>query len=237
MAEHAGDHGAGQPKDALWEHVCGQYAAVPYVPTVDFMVRIGDIGTLYTTMVHLYQAHGKPHLALQMNEGMHLISLDFVRNFAAKKGITVDQAQRDMQALIASSTTIKLAQLESRIVNQALVAACTVLDEFLCRTVDAIARAKREILYGSNFAKQLSLEAVIGTGSIDSLVDNVRAKEVLRFSHMSIEKKYRYFFDHGLTEARLFDSAVFDPTANPRIGTWGLARLGACAVEIDRTLV
>ena len=93
-----------------------------------------------------------------------------------------------------------------RVLNQALVTYCTILDSYLDSTLDAVLQHNPKLLYGLSGAKNIELKKVIELGSIDAIVREIRAKEIRNFSNGDIADRLDYFESKlAIQTDRLFD--------------------------------
>jgi hypothetical protein len=209
-----------EPNDPHWAHVSKVAENFPLIPAIEYMGRLNDVVLLFRNLLAIYVAHGRPSLEYQISTGLEQTIPEFIdRAFIGAKE-NEGKVKRELSEMIAEFNKTKLAEFERRIPNHSLVSLCTVFDSYLNKVVDAIVQSKKEILFGSKVANRITLKKVVEAGTIESLVENYRAAEVLTFSHKSIEQKLGYFSDLGIDIEKLFDGSLFDPKVNPRISNW-----------------
>jgi hypothetical protein len=202
--------------DPLWRQLNDKYKNVPTLLDLTFLSRLIDSYVFIEDLLRVL----RPVQAQLVNHKMTGVP-ELVRKYTAPT--LPEDTLTFLDKVMEVQFKKKVAQYESRVLNQGLVMLCTVLDVFLEHVVDVIYTAKVPLMYRPDDARKLNLQEVVKLGSVEAVLSDFRSKEVRRFGHLGSTKRLEYlssrcqldgtaffdwarFNDHVQQELRGFDS-------------------------------
>jgi hypothetical protein len=167
--------------DPTWQKVLEHQKQIPQVKLLFFEGRFLETQVFVENLLFLHDSNREGLLKQQMRAAFKI--LNDPRLLGVEESEDPKEKVEFATRMMEKANREKIDKYRLWIINQALVIYCTILDTFLESIVDAIFRQNVKILYGVSASKNIDLKKLIDLGSVDVVIQEVRAKEVKGFSH------------------------------------------------------
>lgn len=208
--------------DPAWQKVEEFVENMPQVKMFPFLSRLTDISVFSQDMLR-FTSMGKEHLVRRHMTGLPELVGRYLKADSEKQRA---QMIVDVTEEMEKAFREKVKQYDLWILNQGLVMLCTVMDIFLETVLESILRSNVQILYGVAGAKNIELKHAVELGSLDAIIDEIRKKELRKFSFEEIEERFEYLESKlGVRTTDVFDWRNQTDEAKEPLAGWNLDTL------------
>lgn len=176
--------------DPVWKKVIENEERTPHIKLIHFFGRFTEARVFVGDLLALHSIN-KEALLDNMMKGIPELLGD-PRILKANADKNPKELIAFLTTEIRKNNTKQVDKYRLWILNQALVIYCTIFDVFLENVLEAILRQNVKILHGVTASKNFDLKKIIDLGSVEAIVDEVRAKVIKDFSHESIRWRFDF---------------------------------------------
>jgi hypothetical protein len=196
----------------------------PTIRMIWYFGRLADAFVFIRDMLDVHAAAKSALLTRMMHGVSDLVEPYVLGDTPAKKTQAVEFARRLMEHEMRK----KVDNYELWLLNQGLVALCTIMDAFLEHVVETVFKHRVELLYSAAEARAVDLKNIVKLGSVDKIVEHIRNRELKRFSFSDIEKRFAHLEKRlHLPVSEIFSWDRFTPEAAQQFRGWDLQKLAS----------
>jgi len=209
-------------KDPVWRKVLEYEQGIPQIMLFSFLSRFTDTRSFIRDILDILSPNKSKLVARVMQGVPELITNpQYWKQASVSKEVVslmMDQMEKSMRD--------KIDKYELRIINQGLVNYCTIWDTFLESLLDSVLRNNVKILYGVAEGRNINLKDIVELGSVDSVIQKIRTKEVRDFSFEDITKRIQYLDTKlGIRTREIFEWEVQNDETKNKLKGWNLGSL------------
>jgi len=209
-------------KDPVWRKVLEYEQGIPQIMVFSFLNRFSDTRAFIRDLLDILSPNKAELLKRFMHGVPELLSNPKYWKQASVSEEFVQLATDEMEKHMRE----KIDRYELRIINQGLVNYCTLWDTFLECLLDSVLRNNVKILFGVAEGKNINLKDILELGSVEAVVQKIRAKEVANFAFEDITKRFQYLDTKlGIRTVEVFEWRVQTDEMKEKLKEWNLGTL------------
>lgn len=208
--------------DPVWQKVLEYEQGIPQIMLFSFLNRFTDTRVFIRDLLDILS----PNKSMLVKRSMQGVPGLLSNPKYLKQALVSEEIFQLAMDTMEKGMREKIDKYDLRIINQGLVNYCTLWDTFLESLLDSILRNNVKILYGVAEGKNINLKDILELGSVEAVVQKVRAKVVRDFAFEDITNRFQYLDTKlGIRTVEVFEWKVQNDEMKETLKGWNLGTL------------